>query len=77
MKEQIVEARLHIDTKNEVLQARIQQLVDDVVDGSNAKPIYVLVDPSTEKELARWQGAPLPPQKDAFGEFLTVGLPAR
>lgn len=58
-----------------MLRERIHQLVDDVA-GSRANPIYVIIDPATEKEVARWPGAPLPPQADDFREFLAVGLPA-
>lgn len=42
---------------------------------SRAQPIYVILDPATEVEIARWQGAPLPNQTDDFREFLRLALP--
>lgn len=42
---------------------------------SRAQPIYVILDPATEVEIARWQGAPLPTQTDDFREFLRLALP--
>ncbi len=42
---------------------------------SRAQPIYVIVDPATEAEIARWQGAPLPNQTEEFREFLRLARP--
>ena len=74
VKNSIVEARLHWDAHDESKRPRIRQLVADVAK-SRAQPIYVILDPATETEIARWQGAPLPNQTDDFREFLRLALP--
>ena len=57
-KSKFVEARLHSDTKDPVLQKRIAGLVETVAK-TGAQPIYVAMDPNTEAEMARFNGAAL------------------
>jgi len=69
-----VEARLHTDGNTNL--ERILELQEKLA-RSVANPIYVVVDPKTEKELARFEGAAMG-AKDVtrFIEFLeTVGDP--
>ncbi|QDV10043.1 hypothetical protein Poly30_56050 [Planctomycetes bacterium Poly30] len=69
LKGQFVEARLHSDTKDPVLNARIAGLIETVAK-SPAQPIYVAMDPQTEKEVGRFEGAVLPGQSQKFVDFL-------
>lgn len=68
-KSRFVEARLHADTKDEVLKARIAGLVETVA-RSSAQPIYVAMDPVTEQELGRFGRAVLASESDKFVAFL-------
>lgn len=70
LKSQFVEARLHSDTKDPELHARIAGLVETVAQ-STSQPIYVVVNPVTEKEVDRFKGAVLPGNSGAFVEFLS------
>ena len=58
LKDKFIEARLHSDAKDPVLRERIAGLIADVA-RSKAQPIYVAVDPGTEKEINRFNGATL------------------
>lgn len=63
-----VEARLHSDAHDPVQRKRIATLIEEVAQ-SSAQPIYVVIDPTTGRELGRRAGATL---KDIspFIEFL-------
>ena len=52
--ENFIEARLHTD--GETNAERILELQESLA-RSVANPIYVIVDPKSEKELARYEGA--------------------
>ena len=67
-KKNFVEARLHADSDDDDLRARIAELVESVAK-SGSQPIYVVVDPSTEVEISRWPGAPIT-ESEGFSEFL-------
>ena len=69
-KSKFIEARLHADTTDPELHARIAGLIETVAKTS-AQPTYVAMKPSTEIELGRYNGAAL---SDAgpFIEFLQV-----
>ena len=69
LKSRFVEARLHADTKVDVLKARIAGLVETVARAA-AQPIYVAMDPATEKELGRFGRAVLASESDKFVMFL-------
>lgn len=72
LSEHYVEARLHTDGKTNI--ERILQLQDELA-RSPANPIYVIVDPSNERELGRVEGAPLlDSKKREFLEFLEQPL---
>ncbi len=63
-----VEARLHSDGETNI--ERIKELQETLA-RSVANPIYVVVEPETERELARHEGAALnDAQVEAFAEFL-------
>jgi hypothetical protein len=66
-----VEARLHADTKNIVHQARIKELIDTMA-RTPAQPTFVVIDPSSGKELGRWTDGAALFQADikAFTKFL-------
>ncbi len=68
LKAKFVEARLHADTEDEDLNARIAELIKTVAK-SPAQPIYVAMDPATEKEVTRFKGAVLGSPKP-FADFL-------
>ena len=70
LEEMYVEARLHAD--GEVNVDRIHEL-QDAMAKSRATPLYLIVDPSTEKELARQEGAS---SEAKFLEFLEHGAEA-
>lgn len=57
-KSKFVEARLHSDTKDKLLNKRIAELVETVAKTS-AQPTYVTVDPASEKEFGRYTRAAL------------------
>jgi hypothetical protein len=63
-----VEARLHTDGSTNI--ERILELQESLA-RSVANPIYVILDPETEQELARHEGAALTGgQREVFLEFL-------
>jgi len=70
LEEKYVEARLHAD--GEVNVERIHQL-QDAVARSRATPLYLVIDPATESELSRQEGAS---SEETFLEFLTEGIEA-
>ena len=57
-KSKFVEARLHADTKDSVLRARIAELVDSVAK-TTAQPTYVALNPTSELEIGRFNGSSL------------------
>lgn len=63
-----VEARLHTDGRKNI--ERILQLQEDLA-RTAANPVYVLVDPADEREIARFEGATF--DQDEFIDFLVVG----
>jgi len=68
LSEGFVEARLHTDGKTNI--ERILELQENLA-GSVANPIYVVLDPATEQELARYEGAALTDsQIESFAAFL-------
>lgn len=71
-KSQFIEARLHADTKDLVLRARIAELVESMAK-STAQPIYVALDAKEEVELGRFSGAILS-SPDPFASFLSEML---
>ena len=60
-----VEARLHTDGKTNT--ERILELQENLA-RSVANPIYVIVDPRTEREVGRYEGAAL--KEPRIGEFV-------
>jgi hypothetical protein len=70
LEETYVEARLHAD--GEVNVERIHAL-QDAMAKSRATPLYLVVDPSTQQELARQEGAT---SEAKFREFLEQGVEA-
>jgi len=69
----VVEARLHFDTKNELLRDRVLELFE-IHEVGDTRPLYVLLDPETEEVLAQYNGAPVrgDADKESFIEFLNV-----
>ena len=67
-KVKFIEARLHSDTKDPKLHERIAGLIATVAK-NKAQPIYVVLDPQTEKEINRFNGATLG-NPDQFAGFL-------
>lgn len=64
----MVEARLHNDAEvKDVVRALQKRLVNSV-----AAPIYLIMDPTTEKILARQDGAML--DEEDFAEWLRQGM---
>ena len=65
-----VEARLHTDEPLEEFADRVWELQESLA-RSVANPIYVVVDPESEREIARHEGAALRGQQiEKFAEFL-------
>ncbi len=69
-KAKFVEARLHSDTEDLELRKRIAGLIENVAK-STAQPIYVAMNPSTETELGRFNGASIG-GPEPFVEFLSA-----
>ena len=67
-KSKFVEARLHSDTLDLELRKRIAGLIETVAK-STAQPIYVAMNPKTEVELGRFNGASIG-DETVFVEFL-------
>ena len=55
-KREYVEARLHSDAHDPVLLERVTELIETVA-RTPAQPTYVIVEPTSEIELGRWNGA--------------------
>ncbi|MEM9378793.1 MAG: hypothetical protein AAGB93_02510 [Planctomycetota bacterium] len=68
LKRGFVEARLHSDATDPALRARIAELIETVAK-SPAQPIYVSLDPDSEVEYGRFNGATLS-DPEPFAEFL-------
>lgn len=68
LKGEFIEARLHSDAVNPVFRERIAGLVRDIAK-SKAQPIYVAMDPATETEINRFNGATLG-DPEPFARFL-------
>lgn len=65
-----IEARLHSDAHDEVLRARIAELIPTLAKGFG-QPTYVALDPRTGAELGRYAGAALTPSDtESFVQFL-------
>ncbi len=67
----VIEARLHADTSDVELRADIERRIDGIAK-TFAQPVYVLMDPRTGQELARFEGASRTPED--FAKFLAAGL---
>ncbi|MEM1452034.1 MAG: hypothetical protein AAF957_25035 [Planctomycetota bacterium] len=63
-----IEARLHSDAKDPAQRERNAELIETVAK-SPAQPIYVALDPETEVEHGRFNGATLN-DPEPFAEFL-------
>ena len=72
LRAQFVEARLHSDANDPVLRERIAELILEVA-GSPAQPIYVTIDPETEAEISRLEGATRG-DPDPFAKMLQEAL---
>lgn len=73
LKAKFVEARLHADTKDDKLKARIAGLIETVAK-SPAQPIYVAMNPVTEIEVARYNQAALAGTWPKFVAFLEYAI---
>ena len=63
-----MEVRLHTDGKTKI--DRIKELQNSLA-RTTANPVYVIVDPETEEELDRYEGAALTSgQQDSYMTFL-------
>lgn len=71
-KVKFIEARLHSDTHFPEYQERIDGLIETVAK-SIAQPIYIALDPKTEVEIGRFNGAVLT-SPDPFAGFLGAML---
>lgn len=72
-----VEARLHIDDfEHPEVMARTTQLQDQLA-GARATPYYLIMDPTTQRILGRFEGPDIPPIGDGtrFAQFLRKALP--
>ena len=68
LSEGYIEARLHTDGNANI--ERIKELQREIA-GSASNPIYVVIDPASDAELARHEGAALTAgQEEVFIEFL-------
>ena len=69
-----VEVRVHYDHPEKAMIKRSDELRSQLVEGSTAAPVYVVLDPSTQRLRARHDGFATEAE---FLEFLAAGLPAR
>ena len=74
LKKEFVESRIHNDGGDAKRQAEVKAWQQKTVH-SLATPIYLILDPRTQEELARFDGVTFKPE--VFEEFLKKGLKAR